>query len=31
VPFGVSGSTNVIHVVRLKGDELETYTGPVEA
>ena len=31
VPFGVSGSTNVIHVVRLKGDELDTYTGPAEA
>jgi pyruvate kinase len=31
VPFGVSGSTNVIHVVRLKGDELESYTGPAEA
>jgi len=31
VPFGVSGSTNVIHVVRLKGDELEAYTGPAEA
>ena len=31
VPFGVSGSTNVIHVVKLTGDELETYTGPVEA
>ena len=24
VPFGVSGSTNVIHVVKLTGDELET-------
>jgi pyruvate kinase len=31
VPFGESGSTNVIHVVRLKGDELESYTGPAEA
>jgi len=31
VPFGVSGSTNVIHVVRLKGDELDSYTGPAEA
>ena len=25
VPFGVSGSTNVLHVVRLIGDELERY------
>jgi pyruvate kinase len=25
VPFGVSGSTNVLHVVRLTGDELERY------
>jgi pyruvate kinase len=25
VPFGVSGSTNVLHVVRLVGDELERY------
>ncbi|MBW0145814.1 pyruvate kinase [Sphingomicrobium clamense] len=25
VPFGQSGSTNVIHVVKLAGDELETY------
>ena len=25
VPFGVSGSTNVIHVVRLVGDELERH------
>jgi pyruvate kinase len=25
VPFGISGSTNVIHVVRLVGDELERY------
>ena len=31
VPFGVSGSTNVIHVVRLAGDELENYAGPTEA
>ena len=31
VPFGVSGSTNVIHVVKLTGDELESYTGPAEA
>ncbi|HEX6660273.1 MAG TPA: pyruvate kinase [Sphingomicrobium sp.] len=26
VPFGVSGSTNVLHVVRLIGDELEKYS-----
>ncbi|HKX91074.1 MAG TPA: pyruvate kinase [Sphingomicrobium sp.] len=26
VPFGVSGSTNVLHVVRLVGDELERHT-----
>jgi pyruvate kinase len=25
VPFGVSGSTNVLHVVRLTGDELDRY------
>jgi pyruvate kinase len=25
VPFGMSGSTNVIHVVKLAGDELEAY------
>ena len=25
VPFGVPGSTNVLHVVRLVGDELERY------
>jgi pyruvate kinase len=25
VPFGISGSTNVVHVVRLVGDELERY------
>ena len=25
VPFGQSGSTNVIHVVKLTGDELDTY------
>ncbi|HVL29889.1 MAG TPA: pyruvate kinase, partial [Sphingomicrobium sp.] len=31
VPFGVSGSTNVIHVVKLTGDELESYSGPAEA
>ena len=26
VPFGTPGSTNVLHVVRLQGDELEKYT-----
>jgi pyruvate kinase len=26
VPFKTSGSTNVIHVVRLVGDELENYS-----
>ena len=31
VPFGVSGSTNVLHVVKVTGDELETYRGPAEA
>ena len=31
VPFGISGSTNVLHVVKVTGDELETYTGPAEA
>jgi pyruvate kinase len=25
VPFGIAGSTNVLHVVRLIGDELERY------
>jgi pyruvate kinase len=25
IPFGTAGSTNVIHVVRLSGDELERY------
>jgi pyruvate kinase len=25
VPFGTPGSTNVIHIVRLVGDELERY------
>jgi pyruvate kinase len=25
IPFGVAGSTNVLHVVRLIGDELERY------
>lgn len=28
VPFGTPGSTNVLHVVRLTGDELKNYTGP---
>lgn len=27
VPFGVPGSTNVLHVVRLVGDELKNYSG----
>jgi pyruvate kinase len=31
VPFGVSGSTNVIHVVKLTGDELESHRGAAEA
>ena len=31
VPFGVSGSTNVIHVVRLKGDELDSHGAAAEA
>jgi pyruvate kinase len=26
VPFGTTGSTNVIHVVRLVGDELDRHT-----
>ena len=30
VPFGVSGSTNVVHVVRLAGDELDTYQRSLE-
>ena len=25
IPFGTAGSTNVLHVVRLAGDELERY------
>jgi pyruvate kinase len=25
IPFGTAGSTNVLHVVRLVGDELERY------
>jgi pyruvate kinase len=25
IPFGTAGSTNVLHVVRLIGDELERY------
>ena len=25
VPFGTAGSTNVLHVVRLVGDELDDY------
>jgi pyruvate kinase len=31
VPFGTAGSTNVIHVVRLVGDELERHTAGKEA
>ena len=27
VPFGTPGSTNVLHVARLKGDELKNYAG----
>jgi pyruvate kinase len=27
VPFGTPGSTNVVHVVRLVGDELERHSG----
>ncbi|MEZ0243105.1 MAG: pyruvate kinase [Sphingomonas sp.] len=27
VPFGTPGSTNVLHVVRILGDELKTYSG----
>ncbi|WP_343345467.1 pyruvate kinase [Sphingomicrobium sp. XHP0239] len=30
VPFGVSGSTNVVHVVKLSGDELDTYQQHLE-
>jgi pyruvate kinase len=26
IPFGTAGSTNVLHVVRLVGDELEKYS-----
>jgi pyruvate kinase len=25
IPFGTAGSTNVLHVVRLAGDELDRY------
>jgi len=28
IPFGTAGSTNVLHVVRLVGDELERYSAP---
>ena len=31
VPFGTAGSTNVIHVVRLVGDELERHTKSTES
>ena len=27
IPFGTAGSTNVLHVVRLIGDELDRYYG----
>ncbi len=27
VPFGTPGSTNVLHVVQIRGDELKTYSG----
>jgi pyruvate kinase len=27
IPFGTAGSTNVLHVVRLIGDELDRYRG----
>jgi pyruvate kinase len=28
VPFGTPGSTNVVHVVRLSGDELQRHSSP---
>ncbi len=28
VPFGTPGSTNMLHIVRLTGEELRTYQGP---
>jgi pyruvate kinase len=28
VPFKTPGSTNVLHVVTIVGDELKTYRGP---
>ena len=28
VPFGTPGSTNVLHVARILGDELKSYRGP---
>jgi pyruvate kinase len=31
IPFGTAGSTNVIHVVRLSGDELERYSSSRES
>ena len=31
IPFGTAGSTNVLHVVRLIGDELERYTAKESA
>jgi pyruvate kinase len=27
VPFGVPGATNLLHVVRLSGDELDGHSG----
>jgi pyruvate kinase len=27
VPFGAPGATNLLHVVTLKGDELQKYEG----
>jgi pyruvate kinase len=27
IPFGTTGSTNVIHVAQLVGDELDDYAG----
>ena len=31
VPFGVSGATNLLHVVKLEGDELEGYENRTES
>jgi pyruvate kinase len=30
VPFGTAGSTNVLHVVRLVGDELDAYSSTAD-